>query len=697
MKRWRALLVVVLVAAFLRGWAVLTLPADYDEPTYLLAGYHYADALRGGDLNAIVNYPENREHPALPKLLYGMLIAARGRGVPINEGLVIARLWSALLGVIACLLLALYDPIAGGLLAVHTMAVKYTAEVYLEAVPALASLAAVLAMVSSRGQRDRRVADRWFWLSAFALGVTAAGKLTYAPVVAAILYLAWEKRIRWHHVLLYAALAAATMFALDPTLWNHPLQRLMDMLFFHVSYSQGRVVESAGYPWYQPLVWLTTSAPAEWHPATFFYYGFDGLIFWLAIFGLRREWRQRRWLVAWIVTGVIVLLAWPTKWPQYTLSITPALCMAAGASLRDAYRWLRANEDRWDWIKPLVPRVSQFLWIGIGVVLVGILVWYAIDRADMAAGQRGWTEVKEPYYDLPGSTVTAVAGLPDGRVLLGTPDGLYVWTPPATEGEPGKVAPFSANAAACRPVTALLVDGDGTVWCGTETGVVRLQASGGAAEMYDAAALGLPSAHISAFTRDPGGAMWTVATTGAAQYAEGRWQPLKGSDELGPITAVAATEDAVWLGTQQGLVAVDRATGEQSRFDRTNSGLASDAISALAVDGRGTVWAATLGGGLSAWDGAHWRTYLTTNSDLPLNTVSALDAGQDGLWVGAAFASQPGGLLSRYDGKEWVTFFPVRTGYSGSEPLAITEDADGALWVGTRTAGAHRFDQTPGE
>jgi ligand-binding sensor domain-containing protein len=533
-------------------------------------------------------------------------------------------------------------------------------------------------------------------LSAFSLGLVAAGKLTYAPVVAPILYLAWEKRVRWRHLLLYALVAAVTMFVFNPTLWHHPVERLLDMLFFHANYARGRVVAASGYPWRQPLTWLSSSPAAEWHPQTFFYYGFDGLIFWLAVFGLRREWRVRRWLVAWIVAGVLVLLAWPTKWPQYTLAITPALCLAAGASLRDLYRWLRENEDRWDWIKPLTPRVSPFLWISIAAVLAGIFAWYVIDRADMAAGQRGWTQVAAPYYDLPGPAVAAIAELPAGRVLLGASDGLVVWTPPAAEGGPGAVEPFGRDAALCRRVTALLADEDGLVWCGTETGVVRVPPDGDA-ESYDAAALGLPSARVTALAEGPDGRVWAATEGGVARYIDGRWESLDGLGEVGPVTAIAVAEDAVWLGTQQGVVRLDHATGALNRFDRDFSRLASHAVSALAVDEAGTVWAATLGGGLSRWEGTRWQTYLTTNSDLPLNTVTALHAGRDALWVGVAFASQPGGLLARFDGTEWLTYFPVRTGYSGSEPLAITEADDGAIWVGTRTAGAHRYVEAAGK
>ncbi|MFN2226915.1 MAG: transcriptional regulator, partial [Anaerolineae bacterium] len=145
-RRWSFLAAIVLLALLLRAWAVMRLPLDFDEPTYLEAASDYAAALRAGDWRAIVDYEGNREHPALVKLLYGLVVLALGEeGGTLVAGLV-CRALSAILGTLAVLVLALFDPLAGGLLAVHTLAVKYTSQVYLEALPHLASLAAVLAL-----------------------------------------------------------------------------------------------------------------------------------------------------------------------------------------------------------------------------------------------------------------------------------------------------------------------------------------------------------------------------------------------------------------------------------------------------------------------------------------------------------------------------------------------------------------------
>ncbi len=361
-SRHLTVLGIVLLAAVLHLWAATKLPVDFDEPDYVQAGYGYAAVIAAGDLDGLIDYPFNREHPPLVKLTYGLAVLALGDRATWIGSLYAARLISAALGVLAVLFLTLVDPLAGVLLATHTLAMKYTSQAYLEALPFCAGLAAVLAMTRSRATRDR-----WFWLSAVALGVTAAGKFTYFPVVFPIFFLlvVHQKR-RWTDLLLYGGVAVATFWALNPTLWREPLARFADMLLFHVRYSQGSNVQRAGYPWYQPVLWL--SQPVPWHRQVFFYIGPDGLIFWLAALGACLERRTRPWLAVWLVCGLAVLLFWRTKWPQYTLVLVPALCLAAASALRWLAQRVRDWEDRWQVLRNIFPRPrvrsgsSSFCW-----------------------------------------------------------------------------------------------------------------------------------------------------------------------------------------------------------------------------------------------------------------------------------------------------------------------------------------------
>ena len=69
------LVLAVLVALGLRLRAVDQLPIDFDEDDYLLAGQHYAQAIREKDWEEILNYEYNLEHPSLVKLTYGMVLS----------------------------------------------------------------------------------------------------------------------------------------------------------------------------------------------------------------------------------------------------------------------------------------------------------------------------------------------------------------------------------------------------------------------------------------------------------------------------------------------------------------------------------------------------------------------------------------------------------------------------------------------
>ena len=366
-------LAIVLLAAVLRGLAVARLPVDFDEPVYTEAGLVYAAAIRAGDLSLLRLDPAP-EHPGLVKLVYGGVFLLspslwEGTGDPLpnplpgGEG---TRGASAVVGVVHVLLLALVSPVAGALLAVHSYTVKYTAQVYLEALPMFTATLCVLSYMMARkssrkgrqGGKERQEESSWrslppwrplrepfFWtLSAVALGLTAAGKYIYAvaglAVAADYLWrLAAERRPRGLLVLLgWGGLAVLAFFAANPALWPDPFGGLLDSLAFHTAYSQSAHVQQSGYPWYQPFVWLVAPMPVMWHPGIIVT-PLDPLIALLGVVGLRpmaRAWDGRgRVIVLWWGIGLLFALLWPTKWPQYSLIMTAPMCLCAAAGLRN--------------------------------------------------------------------------------------------------------------------------------------------------------------------------------------------------------------------------------------------------------------------------------------------------------------------------------------------------------------------------
>lgn len=349
------------LALIVRLRAVEQLPIDYDEDDYLAAAQHYAAAIRHGDWQAVIDYRFNHEHPPLAKLAYALALLdlpetplmqeppdpnlppARTLPQPHFQR---ARLFSAVLGVLEALALAAINPLAGLLLAINTWHIKYTAQIMLESLPSLTSLLAVLFYLLARPPGKMRQGVAWLAASAVMLGLTAAAKYMYALVGLAILT-DWFleqgasgrlERKAWRHwvipALAWGGLALLVFFAFNPSLWNDSLPRLAQSLLFHRSYAQGEHVQRVGYPFWQPLVWL--SIPVPWHPGVFLF-PFDLLVTLLALFGLGRLWRRRRVFALWLAGGLLFLFLWPTKWPQYILLISAPLCLAAWYGLQAVF------------------------------------------------------------------------------------------------------------------------------------------------------------------------------------------------------------------------------------------------------------------------------------------------------------------------------------------------------------------------
>ena len=331
------IIIILIITIATHALAVAKLPQDFDEPVYTEVAMDYARALQHGDFNAIIDSQKVREHPALVKLAYGIAIYFNGSSHNYSEALQTGRLVSAFFGIFGTIILALIDPFAGGLMAIHALVVKYSSQAYLEAIPLAFMVLSVFAFLKT----DKAKINGWFWISAFALGATTAGKFTYTPVLVIVLsYLAFiEKRIPFRWMVGFAVLAVAALFLLNVTLWHDPFNRLVEALTFHANYQRGDHVTEVGFPWYQPFIWLFVQTPGDWHGGIFLY-DIDPFIAAFAFAGIVREWKERRWLVVWLISGMIFLLLWGTKWPQYVLTIVPALCLMAAESARRFSQWV---------------------------------------------------------------------------------------------------------------------------------------------------------------------------------------------------------------------------------------------------------------------------------------------------------------------------------------------------------------------
>jgi hypothetical protein len=351
-------ILITLLAAFLRFKAVKELPIDYDELTYLPDGFRYEEMIEKHKWAEIVAYDESMEHPAFNKLLFAIDLRIRNPKEPDWEPLSVGqkippadqaaffgpRLISAVGGTLQILITSLVNPIGGLMLALNTYHIKYSAQVYLEGIPGFMTLLSVFLFEFAVPKKDSHdVAHRWnmLMISAAALGVAAAGKYLYGIVGFVMLAFLVFRTRSWKPCVGFCFTALAVFFIADPFLWSNPPLKLWNSLTFHWHFAHSDHVKSAGMPWFAPIVHLLRPAPTYWHPGVFYTGIADRLLLPLALVGVVRALRERPIWVAWAAFGLIILLFWPTKWPQYILIVLPPLTVCAGFGVQQIFQFFK--------------------------------------------------------------------------------------------------------------------------------------------------------------------------------------------------------------------------------------------------------------------------------------------------------------------------------------------------------------------
>ena len=374
---------VVAVAWTTRWRALTTLGVDFDEDDYLRAAQEYKALIKSGDWAGFMEANYRPEHPPLAKIIFGISILGTEDASLTNpeqqnwslpqDQLLAARSSSAVLGSLTAALVALVNPLAGLFLAVHAITVKYTSQIMLEALPAFTSMVTILAYlrwkksvrthsinnapggVPAAGEKGKsnfwmeiKSSSGWLVLSAAALGMTAASKYLYCVVGFAIL-IDWvitsiERRGetgKWKfpwEIFAWGALSLVFFVLTDPYLWPDIFGRLKESLLFHTIYSTtAPEIASAGFPTWQPILWFFFDI-RTWNPnhAQALFFDLDWLIALAAVYGFILLWKRERLYVLWMIVGLAFLLAWPTKWPQYILTLTVPVTLAAG----ELCRWM---------------------------------------------------------------------------------------------------------------------------------------------------------------------------------------------------------------------------------------------------------------------------------------------------------------------------------------------------------------------
>ncbi len=338
------------LALVLHGQAA-RLPVDFDEDDYMRAGQIFADEIRTGNPGILLENNYRIEHPQFVKILIATVMLSmepiqRIPELPVTANpyelmhrptLAAVRQMQSAFGVLSVTTLALVSPVAALLLAASTWVIKYTSQVMLEAVPLLFSLLGVALYELARSMSNARRRRLAYLASAIGIGLAVGAKYPYAIAGLAIVAdrLRRTRRgepIRITHAIGWSAIAALAFFAVNPYLWSDPIGRLIASAAYHPEYATSEQVQSTGFPAWQQLIWLMQSVP--WHDAqNIFVVKFDTWMLPLALVGLIPLARKRPVYAIWLGLGAIALLLWPTKWPQYLLTIAVPYALAGAAGL----------------------------------------------------------------------------------------------------------------------------------------------------------------------------------------------------------------------------------------------------------------------------------------------------------------------------------------------------------------------------
>lgn len=236
----------------------------------------------------------------------------------------------------------------------------------------------------------------------------------------------------------------------------------------------------------------------------------------------------------------------------------------------------------------------------------------------------------------------------DGKLWLGTGNGLYCMDPGSGKSQFFGNVPGKPNVLQDNSVRSLFIDASGDLWIGTSKGVNRMRAGSTKIEFLGEKE-GLPNVVTKAIYQSKDGTMWVANYSPSGHCyrppGEKKFRPLSEHPVLAPYQGSygqCIMEDRhgrIWFGLDGGgLNFFDPNLNIAKHWSKTptnDSTLLDNNVFNLTEDTQGRIWLATMEG-ISVIDPTTFHfTHFNTSTGLPTNRYLNIRADQENrIWVG---------------------------------------------------------------
>lgn len=294
------------------------------------------------------------------------------------------------------------------------------------------------------------------------------------------------------------------------------------------------------------------------------------------------------------------------------------------------------------------------------------------------AGDEGLDDYRVTHWERTGGSATelvfALAQDREGYLWLGSGDGLTRFDGFTFE----RWDDISRARLAGTSVRVLFVDLDGALWVGFDEGGVSRISGGPRPEVVNyGSAQGLNTFSVRTLTQDSVGTMWAGSLDGLFRLQDGRWHRAPEGQGLpvSPVlSAMSDTTGSLFVGTPDGIFR--RRAGSSSFESLAAQAIGASSVQVLCKDSHGHVVAS---------DPIRGLRILDADADHPLPATSGIGlrivCSRNGtIWVGTRLTG-----LWRVEPSEPGHAPVVHAGLLGQAALAVLEDRDQNVWVGTNT------------